>query len=179
MQPKEDWHSVLREYALPFSNDYTFSPVDRRYLEQDFALPSIDDGEKIDWIAIAIDTSGSIGHNELSHFVAEVKSILSSFDKVKAKLTFCDADATLFEDLEAVDINTIQPKGGGGTDFRPVFNLIEKETSSPKAILYFTDLCGTFPKSMPTEYDILWISTVKNGKAPFGKILDYDIGNTT
>lgn len=175
MQPKEDWRTTLREFAMRYQNDYTWSPTDRRYLEEDFSLPSIDDGEKIDWLAIAIDTSGSIGKQELDHFMSEIRGILSSFDKVKAKLTFCDAAATPFEDLEEVELSKIQPKGGGGTDFKPVFDLINKENNPPKALIYFTDMCGDFPRSAPRDYEVIWLSTMKDQRAPFGRVLDYDV----
>lgn len=175
IEPKEDWRKVLMEYVQPFQNDYNFSHPDRRYLEEEFYLPDIKDGEKLDWLAIAIDTSGSIGGSELNSFVSEVKAILSAYDKVKVKLTFCDADATPFIELEEFDLSKIKPKGGGGTDFTPVFDLIKKEDSMPQALLYFTDMMGTFPRNKPT-HDTLWLSTSgRTIKPPFGKLLEYEV----
>lgn len=173
MTPKEDWRNLLREYAMPSAGDYTFTPVDRRYLESEFLLPDIQDGDKIDWIAIAIDTSGSIGDKELSAFMSELRGILSSYDKVKVKLTFCDADASPFVELEEFDASKIKVSGGGGTDFRPVFDLIKKEPDEPKCLIYFTDTQGTFPDRAP-GYDTLWIA-IENGSVPFGKLLKYKV----
>src|SRR3990167_9070862 len=175
LEPKEDWRKVLIDYIEPFNDDYNFSRPDRRYLESDFYLPDINDGEKIDWLAVAIDTSGSISGKEMNHFISEIKAILGSYDKVKIKLTFCDAQATPFIELEEYRSEDIKPVGGGGTDFCPVFKIIEKEESMPKALLYFTDMEGTFPKDTP-QYDTLWISaTGRDNKQPFGKLLDYKI----
>lgn len=176
LEPKENWRMLLMQYAQPFSNDYSFNPVDRRYLEEDFLIPSIDEGQKIDWIAIAIDTSGSISHTELTAFISEVKGIMSSFDKVKIKLTFCDAETTPFIELEEFESDKMRPVGGGGTDFRPVFDLVTKETSTPLALLYFTDTYGDFPNK-PPEYDTIWISTTGGGKGkvPWGKLLPYSV----
>lgn len=173
-EPKEDWRNLLREYVESFQNDYSFNPVDRRYLEEDFTLPDVADGEKIDWVAVAIDTSGSISKKELDHFVSELKGIMEGFDKVKVKLTFCDAEASPFTELEEFDTTKIKPTGGGGTDFRPVFDLVKKEVSEPKVLLYFTDLEGSFP-SHPPEYDTIWLNTVVRNKAPFGKTLPYNV----
>jgi predicted metal-dependent peptidase len=173
LEPKEDWRKVLMEYIQPYFNDYNFSKPDRRYLEQDFFLPDIKEGEKIDWLAVAVDTSGSIGKKELDHFISEIKAILGSYDKVKIKLTFCDAEALPFVELDQYEPEKIKVAGGGGTDFKPVFDLIRKEDSRPQALIYFTDLMGDFPRNKP-DYDVVWINTEKSQKAPFGKVLEYN-----
>lgn len=175
LEPKEDWRQVLLSYVQPYSNDYSFNPTDRRFLDEDFALPDIQMGEKIDWLAIAIDTSGSIQENELNAFISEIRAILGSFDKIKVQLTFCDASASPFVELEEFDKSKIKPTGGGGTDFRPVFELIKKEQSNPVALCYFTDGFGEFPTKKP-DYDVIWISTSGNDVTyPFGKKLPYNI----
>lgn len=173
-QPKEDWRQVLINYIQPYSNDYSFNPVDRRFLDEEFALPDIQQGQQIDWLAVAIDTSGSIGQVELNAFVGEIKAILGSFDKVKIRLTFCDARASEFVELDEYDPAKVKVTGGGGTDFRPVFNLIEKEPTNPVALVYFTDLYGDFPAEAP-YYDVIWINTSIGQQAPFGKNLNYEI----
>ena len=53
------------------------------------------------------------------------------------------------------NIENIEIKGGGGTDFRPVFEYIKKKNYKPNAILYFTDGCGDYPES--SNIDTLWI----------------------
>jgi len=177
LQPKEDWRNILREYIQPFSNDYTFNPVDRRYLESDFSLPDICDGEKLDWIAVGIDTSGSIQGAELNAFIGELKSILSAYDQVKCKLTFCDAEATPFVELKdfETDKGNIKVAGGGGTDFVPVFKMVAKEDTPPLCLLYFTDGYGNFPQRAP-DYDTMWITTTGDAvKFPWGKVLKYKL----
>lgn len=173
LQPKEDWRALLRDYVQPFSDDYSFSPADRRFLDEPFILPDIIDGQKIDYIVVAVDTSGSIEETQLSHFIAEIRGIMASYDKVKVLLTFCDAKASPFVSLEEFEDEKIKPTGGGGTDFNPVFDLIKKEETPPKALFYFTDLFGDFPKKAPLDYDVIWVSTNEQGKAPFGKTLSY------
>jgi predicted metal-dependent peptidase len=173
LEPKENWRELLLQYVQPYSNDYSFNPSDRRYLESDFILPDLQDGEKLDWIAIAIDTSGSIGQNELNHFLSEVKAILEAFDQVRVKVTFCDAEASPFAELEEWNPDQVHVTGGGGTDFRPVFDLVTKEETAPMALFYFTDMMGEFPDKAP-DYDLNWVRTMP-GEAPFGKVLDYNI----
>jgi predicted metal-dependent peptidase len=176
LEPKEDWRRLLEEYAQPFSQDYSFSPADRRFLDSDFLLPDIKDGKEIDWIAIAVDTSGSIGEKELNSFLSEVKGIMEAFDKIRVKVTFCDASATPFVELDEWDSSALKVEGGGGTSFIPVFNLIKKEETEPKALIYFTDLYGEFPNNQP-GYDTLWVDSDSSSDkvAPFGKTVQYRI----
>ena len=51
-------------------------------------------------------------------------------------------------------LQTMQIKGLGGTDFRPVFRRVdemirEKEFVNLKGLIYFTDGYGVFPERMP------------------------------
>ena len=55
--------------------------------------------------------------------------------------------------------------GGGGTDFRPVFEWINQQ--SPQLLVYFTDCNGRFPDITP-HYSVIWL--VKgNASVPFGQ----------
>lgn len=58
-------------------------------------------------------------------------------------------------------IETMQIRGLGGTDFRPVFEYVEqlrqnKEFVNLKGLIYFTDGFGTFPEKKP-DYDTAFI----------------------
>ena len=67
---------------------------------------------------------------------------------------------------EALDVEL---KGGGATDFRPVFEFIEKEMDEVQLLLYFTDLEGIFPKD-PPQYNVKWVSP-KEKEIPFGELI--------
>jgi predicted metal-dependent peptidase len=58
-------------------------------------------------------------------------------------------------------------EGGGGTDFRPVFDWVEAENRSPNMLVYFTDAEGDFPK-MPPNYPVIWLVKGKGG-VPWGE----------
>lgn len=173
LEPKEDWRQILLEYLQPYCSDYDISRPDRRYLEEDFYLPDLKSEQKIDWVAVAIDTSGSIDTKMLNSFISEIKGICNAYDKVKIKLTFCDAAASTFIEMEEYDSSKIVPTGGGGTSFVPVFDMISKESNKPQALFYFTDLDGEFPSKKP-DYDVVWISDNKQS-VPFGKLLKHEI----
>ena len=60
----------------------------------------------------------------------------------------------------------IQIHGGGGTDFRPVFEEIKKRGVQPQFLVYLTDGYGTYPDIAP-DYPVLWLST--GSKPPWGQ----------
>jgi predicted metal-dependent peptidase len=60
--------------------------------------------------------------------------------------------------------------GGGGTDFRPVFNRITDDGLKPDAIVYFTDMLGTFPDKDP-GYPVIWGDIYGRIKPPFGDLV--------
>jgi predicted metal-dependent peptidase len=58
-------------------------------------------------------------------------------------------------------------KGGGGTDFRPVFDRIAEEPEPPNALVYLTDLYGSFPDQAPA-YPVIWAAN-NDQTGPFGE----------
>ncbi len=59
--------------------------------------------------------------------------------------------------------------GGGGTDFRPVFEYIDQQINYPTLLLYFTDGMGTFPEAEPS-YDVMWVMPEEK-EVPFGEVM--------
>lgn len=119
---------------------------------------------------IAIDTSGSTSGELVQKFVQKTYNILKStesfFTKINLHIIQCDADIqedkkiTCQEDFDEY-LKTMKIRGLGGTDFRPVFNYVErlrhnKEFSNLKGLIYFTDGFGAFPAKKP-DYDTAFV----------------------
>lgn len=169
LNPPIDWRRELAALIEHFPADFTFNPPDRRFHDADFVIPSLG-GEKIE-VALAFDTSGSIDNEELKRFLSEAYGILSQFDHVKVRVLMCDADVHLDEEYEGQEVK-FRFVGGGGTDFRPVFERLE-ETETPRALVYFTDGYGRFPDAAPS-YPVLWVLTpnsIEPEQVPFGKVV--------
>ena len=70
-------------------------------------------------------------------------------------------------------LDKITVKGGGDTDFTPVFRLVEKlqkngRLKNRKGLLYFTDGDGIYPTERP-EYETAFVflnEALKKGKPP-------------
>lgn len=119
---------------------------------------------------IAIDTSGSTSGELVQKFVQKTYNILKSsesfFTKINLHIIQCDADIqedrkiTCQEDFDEY-LKTMQIRGLGGTDFRPVFAYVErlrknKEFTNLKGLIYFTDGYGAFPVKKP-DYDAAFV----------------------
>lgn len=118
---------------------------------------------KIKEFAIAIDVSGSVKGDLVQKFIEKTYNILSRrenfFTKVNIHIILCDTDIkndykiSNIEDLKNV-LDKIVLEGFGGTDFRPVFDHIDKlkkegEYKNLKGLVYFTDGLGDYPKKIP------------------------------
>lgn len=122
---------------------------------------------------IAIDTSGSVAFDTkclVQKFVQKTYNILkneeSFFSKINLHIIQCDAavqeHVKITNQQEFDDyIEHMQISGMGGTDFRPVFSLVDeliknKEFTNLKGMIYFTDGCGTFPSKKP-DYETAFV----------------------
>lgn len=164
-----DWRSELRaSIGGHYISDYTLIPPSKKLLYEGIYLPG-SSSRHLD-LAIAIDSSGSVDEVLLSHFIAEVESIMETFGSYTIDLMVCDdriRSHTRFENGEHLEYDL---RGGGGTDFNPAFELIESWMQRPKVLLYFTDLDGKFPLYEP-PYEVLWIAP-KQADVPFGRIIE-------
>ena len=132
-------------------------------------MPLIEENEyrekrKIPELVIAIDTSYSTKGEMVKRFLEEALAILADkgafFSKCRVHIIECDdriRKDLLIEDAEEMERyrERFEVSGGYGTDFRPVFHYIEDlqkkgELKELKALLYFTDGRGRYPKYAPS-----------------------------
>ena len=177
---KYDYTTFLKKFAVMGEAmkinddefDYIFYTYGLRLYEK---MPLIEPLEykeikAINEFVIAIDTSGSTSGELVQRFVQKTYNILKStesfFSKINLHIIQCDADIqedkkiTCQEDFDEY-LKTMQIRGLGGTDFRPVFEYVEqlrkdKEFINLKGLIYFTDGFGAFPERKP-DYDTAFI----------------------
>ncbi len=168
LEPLVNWREVLRRFVdQTAKSDYSWMRPNRRYIAAGLYLPSLK-SEELGPIVVAIDTSGSIDRNLLDQFASEVTAILQDY-RTTCKVIYCDSRVTGVEEFTQDDLPLkLNPRGGGGTDFRPVFDLVEETGELPACLIYLTDMYGSFPESEPS-YPILWASVGCGIEAPFGE----------
>ncbi|MBN2570305.1 MAG: hypothetical protein JXB42_12830 [Deltaproteobacteria bacterium] len=168
VEPKVNWREVLRRFVdQSAKNDYTWTRPNRRYMHSGLYLPALYSNE-LPPIVIAIDTSGSIDDDLVNQFATEVNAILQDH-KTTCNVLYCDTRICGVESFTSDDLPIkFKPKGGGGTDFRPPFEWVDKQGITPACLIYLTDMyCHRFPE--PPGYPVLWAKTEDYGNAPFGE----------
>ena len=126
--------------------------------------------KKVEELVIAIDTSESCEGETVKRFLEETYAILSSsesfFHKMNVHIIQCDAAVQMDKRITSKEelaqfMEDFELRGSGGTDFRPVFQYVDKLIAERafqnlKGLIYFTDGYGTFPKRRP-PYDAAFV----------------------
>ena len=163
-----DWRHYLWRYLVRTPID--FRDFDRRFVGQRMYLENLE-GETV-FVAVAVDTSGSINNEQVQGFLNEVQSILLAYPHLKCELYYADAD--LHGPYTVTPYGSLPtPIGGGGTDFRPFFTRLTREHSPwvTTVAVYLTDGYGFFP-SQPPPFPVLWVITPggkDSSQFPFGE----------
>jgi predicted metal-dependent peptidase len=181
LNPQVDWkEKIAALFARKVgSGSYDWRRADRRLIVRDIYAPGRS-GFGAGTVVVGVDTSGSIGAKELDMFFAEMAGILEDVRPKRLVIMWCDADIGRVDEAEEPqDLNVIRGKGapgGGGTDFRPVFDEIAKMGLEPDALVYLTDGYGAFPSVAPS-FTVIWgnISAPGSVKYPFGDVVDVPV----
>lgn len=135
--------------------------------------------KRIKEFVIAIDTSGSVAGELVQQFVQKTYNILQStesfFSKINLHIIQCDEavkEHVKITDRKEFDayLAGMKLRGFGGTDFRPVFTLVDelvrnKEFENLKGLIYFTDGKGTFPAKKP-DYTTAFVFLEQDAPPP-------------
>jgi predicted metal-dependent peptidase len=167
-ESRQDWRAILRDFvAATTPSDYRWSPPNRRFVASRLYLPSVH-REGVGRIVIGVDTSGSIGDEELRQFAGEITAISDEAKPESIHVVYCDAEVQDTQEFGPSEPIVLEAKGGGGTDFRPVFKWVTANEISPVCLIYLTDLwCYDYPEH-PPEYPVLWVTNSRR-TAPFGE----------
>ena len=141
-EPKMNWRELLRmQLESTIKSDYTWMRASRRGWHMDAVMPGMKLDPMID-IAVAIDTSGSIGEAMLKDFLSEIQGIMDSFPAYKIHVFSFDTEVCNPQQYDSENLDSIaeyEPGGGGGTDFTAIFNYLKAEEIEPKRLVVFTD----------------------------------------
>jgi predicted metal-dependent peptidase len=164
-----NWRELLRRlWSETTAADYSWMRPNRRHLWRGLYLPGVVK-EGVGEIVIAVDCSGSISGRQLRLFEAEARSILEGQRPERVYVLYFDAVVQKVEIYEAGQPISLNPVGGGGTEFSPCFEWVEERGIIPQTVIFLTDLYGSFPSSAP-YYPVLWASTGRR-QAPFGEVI--------
>jgi predicted metal-dependent peptidase len=145
LEPKVDWREMLREFVkstCSAKDTSSWRRVNRRFLSMGTYMPSLI-GEKVGHMVIAVDTSGSVGQEELSGFLTEVKGIAEEVKPSQVDLIYWDSRVAAHEEYTENDvsniINSTKPRGGGGTSPSCVSAYLKEKRIVPECVIMLTD----------------------------------------
>lgn len=172
LDPKVNWREALRDFVTSFCSEKdvsTWRKPNRRWVDQDVYLPSLI-GESVGPLVVAVDTSGSVGMEELGAFLSELRSICEMVTPERIDLLYWDHRVARHEKYEPDDFNAMmqstKPAGGGGTDVNCVFGYVKEKSIKPEAVVVLTD--GYTPWPAVLEYPTLFAINT-DVVAPVGK----------
>jgi predicted metal-dependent peptidase len=154
LEPVVDWRRVLagavRE-ALVWAGgaiDYTYRRPGRRTAAmRGVVLPSL--RRPVPRVAIVIDTSGSMGDDELAGALGEVQGVLRSVGvgTNRVSVLACDADVHAVRRVSSAD--QVVLAGGGGTDMRVGIEAATAQPDRPQIVVVLTDGYTPWPAAEP------------------------------
>jgi predicted metal-dependent peptidase len=177
-EPKVDWRQLVQqEIQSIVRNDYSFTRVNRKSMHSGAILPGMKEATTID-VAIAIDMSGSIGEEDASVFLGEIKGIMDQYEDFNIDLWCFDTEIynhkTVTHD-NAHDLEEYQPQGGGGTDFEANWTFMQENQIQPKKFIMFTDgyPCGSWGDEDYCD-TIFIVKGNTKAESPFGQTVIYE-----
>jgi predicted metal-dependent peptidase len=179
LEPKVSWvDKIMAFFARKVGGgSYDWRKPDRRFIVRNIVAPARS-GFGCGDIVVGVDTSGSISQDILDRFFAEMGGILEDVRPRRLFIIWCDAAVGRVDELndgsDLYGVKKAGAPGGGGTDFRPVFDKIKELDIQPDALVYLTDGYGSFPSEAP-NYQVLWGSISQGVKYPFGDVIDVPV----
>jgi predicted metal-dependent peptidase len=177
-EPQMNWKELLRQQIeCQIKSDFSYARPSRRAYQIDAILPSMKKQPAVE-AYVTIDTSGSIGANEMKDFFGEIKGIMESYESYSIHIGCWDTEFygfTEFTSYGGEDIMEYVPRGGGGTDASCLWRHMIENDIRPSQLVMFTDMCIGANGWGDADYcPTLWIAHKSDTIAPHGQTVKYD-----
>ena len=178
LEPQVDWREQLQDFIKSHcagTDLATWRRPARRYLSRDIYMPSRY-SESTKRVVIGVDTSGSIGPDQLRRALTEIKSACDSVHPEVVDVIYWDYNVAAHEIYEGDNVQSLvdstKPAGGGGTRVGCMLDYLRDKQIRPDVIICFTD--GYVENDWGGDgwpAPVLWGISTKGMVAPIGKSL--------
>ena len=157
------WYEQLAQWVTQYMISHSsFNTPDRRLLHTGHILPAATRDPEFH-LVFAWDTSGSLTDELTGMIKAHINNAVQALNPSTVEIIYCDTRVrerdTFCRTTGASPIELdINPVGGGGTRFDPVFKYISDEDIETDCLVYFTDGIGQVNVTEP-DYPVLWATT--------------------
>ena len=167
-----DWRKELQEYiktSVRGADELTWRRFNRSLLANDILAPSVE-SETITEVLFAVDTSGSIGDEDLAAVATQIAAACETCRPEKVRVLWWDTHVH-GEQVFAVDDydnirKLLKPQGGGGTRVSCVSEYIVKNKLAPDCVVILTDGYLEDNIQWATTVDTLWLVKGNNRFVP-------------
>ena len=167
--PHVRWQDVLRSMMTESAAaDYSYLRPSRRFIGSGLYMPSLR-SDALGGLAIGFDTSGSMGPQECQQIAAELQAIVDDLQPAFVEVVYCDYAVTHVERFERDETLSLNPKGGGGTRFKPVFDHFANSDERYAGMIFFTDMEGDLQECDEPDMPVVWADIgYSHPREPFG-----------
>ena len=168
------WHQILERFMqAKVKNDISWRRPNRRFIGRNIYLPGADYTPTMGTVVIAVDTSCSIGDDELAMFSGHINRILETCTPEKVFVIYCDAEVNHVDEYTHEDLPVkLIGYGGGGTAFEPVFDYIDANDIDPEVVVYLTDGYGD-QSEFTSAHETIWLTTHSEA-FDWGTVIKYE-----
>lgn len=176
--PKMDWRDVLRtQLESSMRSDFTFMRPSKR--SGVVIFPGMEREQTLKAF-VALDMSGSIGHDLVREMLSETQGIMNQYADYEIHVVCFDTKVynhDIFTGDDGRQIDQYELQGGGGTDFTVVYTFMEENDITPDQLIMFTDGYPWGSWGNPDYCDSLFVihgDLQKRIQSPFGVTIHYD-----
>ncbi|MBO4326048.1 MAG: hypothetical protein J5950_02105 [Clostridia bacterium] len=137
-----NWKTLLRDFLEEDLNDEpSYTTPEKKYIHMDLILPGYSmTEEKIEEIWAFVDSSGSIGNDEMKQFITQLYRVSKEF---KCAMNLCYWDTRVTDVYLNIpnekELLKCLPKHSGGTDINCVYSWLRENKIRPEVMLILTD----------------------------------------
>ena len=187
-KPKVNWKNALRRAVQRIIHRrYSYKTPNKALFNRGITIPGFRDAiNKLD-VAIFVDTSGSVGPEQLTAFISELQGIMNAFPRYNIHAhcfdgSVCEESVMKLEKSHGAAgwdhmkqfANRIS--GGGGTNFECNWDYLKANKIKPRMIIMLTDgyPYGSWGDSRYAPTIFFMMGNQEGEKAPFGMTLHYE-----
>lgn len=172
---REPWYQHLRRYMTSMhTRQYSWARIDTRRAVLHGVIAPQQKAENMGKVVFWVDCSGSVTAKQLSAMGAHISDILKDVCPSSVVVGYFDSTVCHVDEFTGPDYHlTLEPHGGGGTRFEPMFDYMQEHHADAQLAIVFTDLYANldFHRDMET----IWVSQTKGIDVPFGELIYGDL----
>lgn len=171
LDSKVPWYQVLERFFTGRADQHqSWSHPNKRFRHIAY-LPRRQRMPSMGRVIIGVDTSGSIGMDELQAYFGHLNALFEQCHPSSVTVVYCDSEVKKVEDFtpEEFPIAVREVCGGGGTDMGKITEWVRENSETPDALVIFTD--GYTPVPAPEEVTcpLVWVCSSDVWDGPKGK----------